>query len=99
MQESALEQLANQERHPARDVEAVDVGAAIRINAREQRHDRRQIAEIVPGDRDAGAARNRHQVQRVIGRAAGRQQADDGIHDGRFIDSTRRAADTPSPAP
>ncbi len=86
----AVEQFANQECHAARHMEAIDVGAAVRINARQQRHHRRQVAEIIPGDRDAGAARDRHQVQGVIGRAAGRQQADDGIHDGRFVDGVRQ---------
>ena len=64
------------ERHAAGGVEVVHVGRAVGIDARDQRHRRRQLVEVLPVDRDAGRARDRRQVDRVVGRAAGREQAD-----------------------
>ena len=55
-------------------LELVHVGAAVRVDARQQRHHARQVVEVVPVDDDAGRARDRHQVDRVVGRAAGGQQ-------------------------
>ena len=60
-------------------VEMVHVGVAVRVDAREHRHDGRQFIEIVPVDDDAGRLGDRHQVQRVVGRAAGGQQADQAV--------------------
>jgi diadenosine tetraphosphatase ApaH/serine/threonine PP2A family protein phosphatase len=47
---------------------------------------RRQFVEVVPVDHDAGRARDRDQVQRVVGRAAGGQQRDDGVDDAFLVD-------------
>lgn len=64
----------------------IHVGAAIGVDAREQRHGARQIAEVVPGDGDAGGARDSHQMNGVIGGTPGREQADDCVDDRTLID-------------
>src|SRR3546814_8217391 len=46
VQQAGLKQFANQQAHAASRVEVIHVGAAVRIDAREQRHDRRQLIEI-----------------------------------------------------
>ena len=86
MQQAGIEQLADQERHAAGGVEVVHVGEAVRIDPREQRHDLGQIGEVVPGELDAGGARHGDQVHRVVGRAAGREQADDAVDDRLLVD-------------
>ena len=86
MQQAGVEQFADHETGAAGCMEIIHVGFAVRVDTRKQRHHARQLAEIVPVDDDAGRAGNRHQVHRVIGRAASGQQRDDGVDDGFFID-------------
>src|SRR3546814_9669137 len=45
------------------------------------------LREIRPIDADPGRPRDRGQVDGVIGRSAGRKQADDGVDDRLFIDA------------
>src|SRR3546814_12998107 len=47
----------------------------------------RSLREIRPIDADPGRPRDRGQVDGVIGRSAGRKQADDGVDDRLFIDA------------
>jgi hypothetical protein len=42
--------------------------------------------EIVPGELDAGGARDRDEMERVVGRAAGGVEADDAVDDGTLVD-------------
>ncbi len=86
MQQAGVEQFADHEAGAAGRMEVVDVGVAVRVDAGQQRHHARQFVEVVPVDDDAGRLGDRHQVQRVVGRAAGGQQRDDRIDDGFFID-------------
>ena len=44
------------------------------------------MGKIAPGERDACGRRHGDQVNGVIGRAAGREKADDTIDDGALID-------------
>ena len=44
---------------------------------------RSKLGEVVPGQRDPGRRGDRHQVHRVVGRAAGGQQRDDAVDDAR----------------
>ena len=86
MHQPGAQQLADQKAGAAGSLKMIHVGAAVGIDARQQRHGARQIAEVVPVDRDAGSARDRHQVNRVIGGTSGCQQADDGVDDRTLID-------------
>jgi formyltetrahydrofolate deformylase len=69
----------------ARGVKLIHVGFAIGVNARQQGHHIRQLAEIIPVDPDARGMGHGHQMQCVIGRAAGGQQADDAVDDGALV--------------
>src|SRR3546814_9721109 len=64
----------------------IDVGRAVGIDARQQWHGRRELCEVVPVDVDAGRPGDGDQVQGVVGRSPGRQQADDAIDKGFFAD-------------
>ncbi len=94
MQQPRRQQFARDERHAARCMKLVHIGRAVRIDASKQRHDRRNIREIVPVDNDACRLRHRGQVQRMIGRSPRRHQADDRIHDGPGIHDIRHRAFT-----
>ena len=72
-------QLADQKRHSARRLKMIDIRAPVGIQAAKQRRDARQRGEIVPLQNDAASARHRRQMNRVIGRAAARQHADDCV--------------------
>ncbi len=67
-------------------LEVVHVGLAVGINAGKQRHDAGQFTEVVPSESDPRRSRHGDKMNRVIGRAAGRQEADDTVDDGAFID-------------
>src|SRR5207302_4772654 len=82
VQEPGVEQLADQVAHTTRGVEVIHVRPAVWIDPRQQRHARGQVAEVIPGELDAGRSGDRHQVNRVVGRAAGRQQADHRVGEG-----------------
>ena len=86
MQQARGKQFANHKARTTGRVEMIDVSAAVGIDTCQQRHHGRECIEVVPIDDDARCARNRDQVNGVIARAAGCQQADDGIDDGAFID-------------
>src|SRR3546814_16474313 len=47
----------------------------------------RSLREIRPIDAEPGRPRDRGQVDGVLGRSAGRKQADDGVDDRLFIDA------------
>ena len=86
VQQAGIQQLADQKAQPAGCLELIHVGFAIGVDACQQWGGARQGIEIVPVDQDAGGACDRHQVQRVIGGAAGGGQADHGIDDGFFVE-------------
>ena len=74
------------ERHPSGVLEIVHVLGSVGINARDQRHRARQIVEILPVDPDSRGAGDRRQVDRVIGRSTGRDEADHRVHDRFLVD-------------
>ena len=89
MHQPRAQQLADEKPHAAGGMEVIHVGGAVGIDACEQRHHFRQVAEVVPVDEDARRARDGDEVQGVIGRAAGRQQADDGVDDAALVEDLR----------
>ena len=86
MQHSRRNEFTNRKSAAAGCVEMIHVGAAIGINARQQWNNFRERVEIVPVDDDACGARNGDQMNRVIGRATGRQKPDNTVDDCAFID-------------
>src|SRR3546814_17055024 len=50
VQQAGLKQFANQQAHAASRVEVIHVGAAVRIDARDKRHDSRQLIALAPVD-------------------------------------------------
>ncbi len=86
MQQTGADQFAHQELHAARLVERVHVLRSVRIDACEQRHGLGDVVEIVPRQVDAGGARDRDEVEGVVGRSAGRVQPDDAVDDGALVD-------------
>src|SRR3546814_11767569 len=75
MEQPGGEQLADDEADAPRIAEIIHVAGAVRIDAREQRHRMAEFVEILPVDDDPRRARDRGQVDGMIGRAAGREQA------------------------
>ena len=94
VQQPGVEQLAEQERHAAGGVEVVDVGGAVGIDAREQRHDRREVGEVVPRQLQARGGGDRDQMHGVVRRAAGGQQRHDTVDERALVEdlADRRAA-------
>ena len=68
-------------------MEAVHVALAARIDARDQRHRRRQRVEVGPVDDDPRGARNCRNMDRMVGRSACREQPDARIDDRLFVDA------------
>ena len=98
VQQPGLAAASHQEAHAAGGVEVVHVGLAVGVDPGQQRHHRRQVGEVVPGQHDAGGAGDRDQVQRVVGRAAGGEQRDAGVDDRLLVDdlADRRGARRPA---
>ena len=88
----ASQQSGDRERHSASGLEVVHVARTVRIDPRDQRHDRRQPVDILPVDHDPRRAGDCRQVEGVVGRASGREQADRGIDDRLFIDHAAERA-------
>ena len=86
VQQPAVEQFADDEGHAAGGMEMVHVGAAVGVDARQQRHHLGEVGEVLPGQHDAGRRRHRRQVQRVVGRPTGRVQADDAVDEGALVE-------------
>ncbi len=80
-----MEKLAHQKPHPSRGMEVIHIRAAVGIDPRQQRHNIRQLAEVIPVDDDPGRAGNGNEMQRVIRGAARRQQANNGIDHRTFV--------------
>ena len=92
VQQSRIDQRADDERHAARLLERVHVGRSVRIDARDQRNGARQPVEIVPVEQDPGARRDRGQVQQMVGRPAGGEQTDARVDDGLLVDARAERA-------
>ncbi len=86
VQETGIEQFANDDAESAGGMEVVHVGDAVGVDTRQQRHGGGQFGKVAPVDRDPGGFRDRDQVDRVIRRAAGCEQADDGVDDRFLVD-------------
>jgi|GEM_PF-3781959 len=85
VEQPGVEQFAHQKPHTAGGVEVIDIGLAVGIDPREQRHHPRERIEVAPVDMQAGCPGNRHQVNGVVGGSAGCQQADDAVDDGARV--------------
>ena len=64
----------------------IHVGAAVRVDARQQRGSLRQFVQIIPVDAEPRGARDRDQMQRVVGRTAGRGETDHCVDDRFLVD-------------
>ena len=92
VEQPRVEQGAGDVGHAAGVMEVVHVARAVGIDAGDQRDRRRQGVEVGPVDEDARGARDRRDVDRVVGRAAGREQADRGIDDRALVDDVAERA-------
>ena len=86
VQQAGIEQRRDGEAEPAGGVEVVHVRAAVRVDPGQQRNDRREFGDVVPGQRDSGGLRDGDQVHGVVGRAAGGEQRDAAVDDRAFVD-------------
>jgi len=85
MQDAAIEKLADEKAHAASRMEMVHIGEAVRIDTRQKRHYIRNLGNIVPCQLDTGGSRHGDQMDGVVGRAAGRIEADDAIDEGALV--------------
>ena len=92
VEQAIVEQFADDEAHAASRMKMVHIARSIGIDPRQQRHDVGYFRKIGPIDADASGPRDRGQVDRMIGRATGRHQADDGVDDRLFIDAMAERA-------
>lgn len=92
MQEPGIDQRGDDVGHAAGRVEVVHVARAVRVDPRDQRHHAGKPVEILPIDDDARGARHGRDVDRVVGRAAGGEQADDGVDDRPLVDAAPERA-------
>ena len=92
VEQPGIEQGARDERHAAGMVEVVHVARAVGIDARDQRHGGGQFVEVLPVDQDPRGARDRRDVDRVVGRSAGGEQADRGVDDRALVDDVAERA-------
>jgi hypothetical protein len=86
MQQAGLQQGGDGEAEPAGGVEVVHVRTAVRVDPGQQRNDRGEFGDVVPGQRDSGGLRDGDQVHGVVGRAAGGEQCDAAVDDHAFVD-------------
>ena len=91
MQQSHAAQLCNHIRQATCGVKLIHICRTIWIHASEQWDDFTQIVHVFPAQFNARHARNCHDVQGVVGRAARCQQANHTIDNGFFIDQLRHA--------
>ena len=91
VQQARAAQLCNHICQATCGMKLIHICRAIWIHASEQGDDFAQIVHVFPAQFDARHARNRHDVQGVIGRATRCQQANHAIDDGFFIDQLRHA--------
>ena len=89
MKQTCLEEFADDKGHSACRLEVVHIGTAIRINPRQERNDRAQLLKIAPVDLQARRAGDGRQMNGVVGRAAGCEQAHGSIDDRLFVDAMR----------
>ena len=83
----APSEFADQEAHAAGGMEMVHVGLAVGIDARQQRrHLGRESAKSSQVELDAGRRRHGDQMDREVGRAARRMQADDAVDERALVD-------------
>src|SRR6185437_5805125 len=88
--EACPQQLVHEKAHAAGGMEVVDVRAAVRVDAGQQRYDIRQVAEVIPVDEDACGAGYGDEVQGVVGRAAGGEEAHDRVDDAGLVQHFRK---------
>ncbi len=85
MHEAGLQQLADHVAWPACGLELVHVGAAVGIDAGQQRHHAREFRKIIPVDDDACRTRHGHPMDQVVGRSARGQQGHHGVDDAALV--------------
>ncbi len=86
VEQAGLQQFADQERHPARRLEVVDIGLAIRVHVGQGRHHLGEVGHVLPGQLDARRLGNSRHVQGMVGRTAGGMQRDDGVDQRPLVD-------------
>ena len=86
VQQTGTMQLADDVAQTACGVELIHIRRAVWIHTSEQRHDFTERVHVFPAQLDPRHARNRNKVQRVVGRAAGCEQADYTVDDGFFVE-------------
>ena len=92
MQQACGQKLARDEGHAACCMELVHIRRPVRIDAREERHDRGDVREVVPVHDQPRRQRHRRYMQRMVGRAACRHQSNDGVDDGACVYNVRHRA-------
>jgi hypothetical protein len=96
VQAAAVQQFAQHEARAAGGLELVHVGAAVGVDARQQRHRGREVGKVRPVDDDARRARHRHPVDQVVGAAAGGQQRDHRVDDAAFVHQAADGREAPA---
>ena len=86
VQQTGVEQLADQQRGAAGGVEVVDVGLAVGIDVGQGRHHLGQLGHVLPGQLDAGGLGDGRQVQAMVGRATGGVQRHHRIDQAALVD-------------
>ena len=85
VQQPRGEQFADGEGQPARGGKVIHIGVAVGIHAGNQRHRGAQFGEIRPVRLESRGAGHGHQVDGVIGRAAGGEQPHHAVYQRGFI--------------
>ncbi|MNF83081.1 hypothetical protein D3C84_653950 [compost metagenome] len=80
-----LRQPAHQAGHGTGLLEGVHIGRAVRVHAHQQRHHVGEIAQVIPGQLQAGGAGQRHHVDAVVGAAAGGEQGHQAVDQGALV--------------
>ena len=86
VQQPGPQKLADEIAHAAGRLEMVHIGHAVGVDARQQRYHLGKGRKILPGQRYPRRLRHRHQMHRVVGRAAGGEQAHHAVDDGARVD-------------
>ena len=85
MKQAGVEELADEETETARRVEVVHVREAVRVDAGEQRDDLGEVGKVAPVELDTRSPCHRHEMKGVVGRAAGRVEPDDAVHEHALV--------------
>ena len=88
VEQPCVNQFADHIAHATCRMEMVHIARAVGINPCDERHMGRKLIDIRPIDLNASGTRNGGYMDGVIGGAAGREQADDRVHNRLFHQCT-----------